>query len=179
MSSNVYRLYRSVPQSKMQYVRFGSHSSFFLLPWRSLKKLADDHCSSRTKGSIYHISNICPYNLLPWEWNDLKLDIKWKYLLCLIFAHSAFLLILCNKLWLIAFFFLLVEILTREKKSSQARHGVLLLGEHISATFFLHKLRFWLQRTRHNNSQSRYDYLTCKRQPYHYQHNLLENHPAN
>ncbi len=33
---------------------------------------------------------LCPYSLLPWEWIDLKLDVKWKYLPCLTFAHTAF-----------------------------------------------------------------------------------------
>ncbi len=47
-----------------------------------------------TKGSIYHIRHnaYTTIYLLPWEWIDLKLDVKFKYLLCLIFAHTVFLL---------------------------------------------------------------------------------------
>ncbi len=36
------------------------------------------------------ISKTCPYYLLPWEWIDLKLEVKWTYQLCLIFADTVF-----------------------------------------------------------------------------------------
>ena len=77
-------------------------TTFFYLG-RFLKKLADDQCSSITKGSIYYIKHmqkgfkrnctdgtssfdveikmnenqnfICTYNILAWEWIDLKLDV--------------------------------------------------------------------------------------------------------
>ncbi len=66
-------------------------STFFFLE-RFLKKLADEQCSFITKGSIYQ-TQLCGYNLLlPWEWINLKSLAYWKYLLCLIFADTAFLL---------------------------------------------------------------------------------------
>ena len=42
--------------------------------------------------AISSISNIYTYNLSAWEWVDLKFDVEWKYLLCFIVAHTAFLL---------------------------------------------------------------------------------------
>ena len=53
-----------------------------------LKKLADNQFSPILiiKGSIYHIKHYVHTTLL--EWIDLKLDVKWKYLSCLIFAHT-------------------------------------------------------------------------------------------
>ena len=38
----------------MQYVHFRSHFDDFLFPW----KLADNQCSSITKGSIYYINYV-------------------------------------------------------------------------------------------------------------------------
>ena len=68
-------------------------TKFFYLG-RFPKKLADDQCSSITKKAVSTISNIreYPHNLLPWKWIDLKLDVKWKYLLYLIFSHTTILL---------------------------------------------------------------------------------------
>ena len=48
-------------------------TTFFYL-WRFVKKLADDQCSSILK-AVSIISNICRYNLEPWEWIDLKLHV--------------------------------------------------------------------------------------------------------
>ncbi len=45
----------------------------------------------KNKGKFRPYQTLCPYNLLPWKWIYLKLDVKWKYLLCLIFAHTSFL----------------------------------------------------------------------------------------
>ncbi len=58
------------------------------------KKLADDQCSSITKGSIYHIKLYVHKPFNHGNGLTLKLDVKWKYLLvlCLIFAQAAFLL---------------------------------------------------------------------------------------
>ena len=55
-----------------------------------MKKLADDQCALINKGSIYHIKymSIQP---LSWEWIDMKLDVKWKYLfffdMCVYILH--------------------------------------------------------------------------------------------
>ena len=57
---NIYkdRLYHSAPHSKHAICA---------------KKLADNHCSSITKGSIDHIKHmLIHYNLLPREWIDLR-----------------------------------------------------------------------------------------------------------
>ena len=43
-------------QVKTLYLHFRFHSNYFVLP-RFLKKLADDQCSSITKGSICHIKH--------------------------------------------------------------------------------------------------------------------------
>ncbi len=45
------------PEVKTLYLHFRYHANYFLLPWYSWKKLADDRCSSITKGSIYHIKH--------------------------------------------------------------------------------------------------------------------------
>ena len=37
-----------------------------------------------------YIKHICTYNLLAWKWINQKFDVQWKYLLCFIFAHTAF-----------------------------------------------------------------------------------------
>ncbi len=34
------------------------HANYFLLTWKLLKKLADDLCSSISKGNIYHIKQL-------------------------------------------------------------------------------------------------------------------------
>ncbi len=65
-------------------------ATFFYLE-RFMKKLADDQCSSITKGSIYHIK---PMYIQPFTtvMDDQKLHVEWKYLLFFIFADTAFLL---------------------------------------------------------------------------------------
>ncbi len=56
-----------------------------------LKKLVDDQCCLIPKDRICH-QPLCTYNILPWKRIDLKLDVLWRYLLCIIFADTAFLL---------------------------------------------------------------------------------------
>ncbi len=77
-------------KQKLEYVHFRiQQATFFNLGW-FLKKLADDQLM---KGSIYYIKHmpIKPTfyhgSGLTWNWTG-----KWKYLLCLILAHTAFLL---------------------------------------------------------------------------------------
>ena len=45
-------------------------STFFCIR-KLLKKLAEDQCSSITKGTLYYIKHM--YNLLAWKWIDQKL----------------------------------------------------------------------------------------------------------
>ena len=42
--------------------------------------------------AVSAISNMFKYNILAWEWIEVKLYVKWKYMLCSINAHTAFLL---------------------------------------------------------------------------------------
>ena len=65
-------------------------TAFFYLG-RFLKKLADDQCSSITKGSICHISHmyIQPFATAE-DWPEIRC--LREYLLCFIFADTAFLL---------------------------------------------------------------------------------------
>ena len=60
-----------------------------------LKKLADNQCSSITNGSTSYQTYV---HTTFYHWSALtwKLHIKWKYLLCLIFAHIAFLLCIAD-----------------------------------------------------------------------------------
>ncbi len=53
----------------------GYMQTTFFYAGKFMKILADDQCSSITKGGIYHIKTLCPYNILPWEWIDQKMDI--------------------------------------------------------------------------------------------------------
>ena len=89
---------------KMQYVHFRLHTTYFLLLRKIPEELADDQCSSITKGSIYHIKHISiqPFTTgLNWYnkqeiilvkgLNWAKIACYCKYLLCLIIAHTAFL----------------------------------------------------------------------------------------
>ena len=64
-----------------------------------MKKLLDDQWSSITTNvkAVYHISNIMSIQSFTKEGIDLKLDAYWKYLLCSIFVHTAFLLCLCGR----------------------------------------------------------------------------------
>ncbi len=61
----------------------------FFYRWRFLKKLADDQCSSITKGSIYHI------NIKYMSMQTFTMGVDWLEIGCLImgliFAHTAFL----------------------------------------------------------------------------------------
>ena len=75
---------------KTQYVHFRliyMQTTFFYLG-RFLKN--EQTTSSALQYLKASYQTLCPYSLLPWEWIDLKLDVKWKYLPCLTFAHTAF-----------------------------------------------------------------------------------------
>ena len=41
----------------MQYLHFRFHANYFLLP-QMIPELADDQCSSTTKGSIYQVKHV-------------------------------------------------------------------------------------------------------------------------
>ena len=76
--SAISRFIKFAPQSK-NTVRILDHMqrSFFCLG-KFLKKLADDQCSSTTKGSICYIKHSCmyiEYNLLACKWIDQKFDV--------------------------------------------------------------------------------------------------------
>ncbi len=43
---------------KTLYLYFRFHANYFLIRLKILRKLADNQCSSITKGSIYHIKNM-------------------------------------------------------------------------------------------------------------------------
>ena len=77
------RIHTSASQSKKAVCAF--QTAFFYLE-RFLKILADDQSYFHT--TFYHTG----------ETFDLKLDVKWKYLPCLIFLHrpTAFLLLFCT-----------------------------------------------------------------------------------
>ena len=62
----------------------------FLYLDRFLKKLVNDQCSSITKGSIYCITHMSiQLFIVGVDWSEIGC---FKYLLCWIFAHAAFLL---------------------------------------------------------------------------------------
>ena len=65
--------------------------NFFCLGKSVLKKLADDQCSFITEGSIYYIKHM-HVQLFSMEVDWPEIWCLWKYLLCFIFAHTAFLL---------------------------------------------------------------------------------------
>ncbi len=62
--------------------------NYLLLPWNIPEEILPwnipEEISRRSmlfnKLRQYLPYQTCPYNLLPWEWNDLKFDVKWKYL---------------------------------------------------------------------------------------------------
>ncbi len=78
---------------KMQYVHFRSHAEYFLLPWKFLKKLADNQCCSITKNSIYYVKHmyIQPFSMEV-HWLDIWHYFNGSTVICLIFTHTAFLL---------------------------------------------------------------------------------------
>ena len=82
---------------KTQYLHFRLHANYFFYLERFLKKLADDQCSARSKGSIYHIKHMYMQSftaVVDWP----VLNVKLKYLLCFIFADTAF---LCGKAYVL------------------------------------------------------------------------------
>ena len=82
-----------LPKSKTQHVHFRLHTNYFLYIGRFLKKSTDDQWSLITNGRIYHIKPIQPfYYGMGVGW--YKIGCLWKYLLYLLFAHTAFLLFL-------------------------------------------------------------------------------------
>ncbi len=72
----------------MQYVHFWSHTEYFLLPWKIPEGL-NDRCSSMREYVLYQTCVLTTYNMEV-VWPDI--DASWKNLLCLIFAHTAFLI---------------------------------------------------------------------------------------
>ncbi len=48
----------TAPKTKNAVCALSSHAKYFLLSWKIPEKLADDKCSSITKGSIYHIKRM-------------------------------------------------------------------------------------------------------------------------
>ncbi len=54
-------------------LHFRFYANYFLLPWKFLKKLTDNQCSSITKDSIYHIMKhmyIQPFTIVV-DWPDI------------------------------------------------------------------------------------------------------------
>ena len=72
---------------KMQYLHFWLLSFTFEDSWRYWQTI---NALQSLRQYLPYVSNICPYNLLPWEWLTWNCTFGVKYLLCLIFAHTAF-----------------------------------------------------------------------------------------
>ena len=73
---------------------YGFHNTYKLLCF-TLKdswKITTINAIHKLKAVSTKSNIIYAYNLLKWEWVDLKFGVKWEYLY-LIFAHTAFLLI--------------------------------------------------------------------------------------
>ena len=72
-------------QVKMQYLHFRFHAKYFLLPWNIPEKLADDQCSSITKGSIYHIKRmyIHPFTTVV-DWSEMwhLMEVSTMFYIC-------------------------------------------------------------------------------------------------
>ncbi len=66
--------------------------NYFLLPW----KIPEEY--EQTINGLQLLNQYLPYNVLPWDWIALKLDLIWKYQLCLIFQHCLFTLYGINAL---------------------------------------------------------------------------------
>ncbi len=76
----------------MQYLHH--QISCKLLSFTLKDLVTNDQCSSITTFDRQYLPNqTYPYNILPWEWIDLKLHVQWKYLSyrVLVFADTAFL----------------------------------------------------------------------------------------
>ena len=58
---------------KSQYVHFNLHTKYFLLPWKFPNEISR---RSPLFNNLRQYLPIYPYNFLPWDWIDLKLDIK-------------------------------------------------------------------------------------------------------
>ncbi len=86
---DLFKLASTAPQSRNIVCAISDYiqTTFFYLG-RFLKKLADDHCCSITKDSIYDINHMYkqPFTTVV-DWPEV-----WKYLLRFIFADTAFLL---------------------------------------------------------------------------------------
>ncbi len=70
---------------KMQYVYFRLHTIYYLCLGKFLKKLADEQCSSVTKGSIYHIKHVSiqPFTMgVDWVEIECLMEVSLKFDIC-------------------------------------------------------------------------------------------------
>ena len=87
--SEINRLTHMPCKVKTQYVYIKLRTNYFLYLGKFLTKLAEDQCSSITIKAVSTISNICLYNVSG-LWPEIACSMKVS-ILCLIFAHTAFL----------------------------------------------------------------------------------------
>ena len=128
----------------MQYLHH--QISCKLLSFTLKDLVTNDQCSSITTFDRQYLPNqTYPYNILPWEWIDLKLHVQWKYLSyrVLVFADTAFLRGMAELCLVVTF-----------QNQNSGGYSVLDRGHNTSNTVILQRGRYchlmlWLLQYRH------------------------------